>query len=642
MTPTGTTERKGFSLPGLARGCILWALFCLAIVIARGVRWDEDFEFAQVFLRQVVLPDGHPVLRYVRNAFSLQTYSTAALLWGTNDSLTVCGARNFLFMAATVLPVFLMGATLGRRVLWGNVAALFVLFGLHIELDGSYPQFIWPDQFSNGHVGTGYALLTLFLLLTGRRVTGYFLLGTMPCIHIGQWPPVLALGALMLFNDLLRSRSEEVVRGLFGLAGGAAICVWFAVLQQPFRVPAPMAGVFQAGGDPEEVLRPYLTFHDLHRGIPLPSNCHLALAGLLAICAIMALLRRGSDDGPRWAWLAAYSGLLALVAWGIMLAHLALGEDTPMILIRWMPYRLFNHAPPLLIAALCGVVGTFSVTSRRNAGAVWLAGAFLVWCMVHPLATKLIPPDLCERYLVPHAGMIFALTGVAFSLLVASQEMRRRRRLLLFVSLGVFSALMVFHRFGASCFALGWVAAHGTGLIADRLGPSEALPEPALALRCLCASCLFLLLLEQSVQHRCLPADPFERQVQAAMRPGEAGSAMVLGPPFQLLLQAKTGQPVMTDMALPTWMPYMPEIAPAVERMYSDLYGISFKEPAYADWKTVFERRKPMEWSALGNAYGFRYVLTSGNTQLRLPVALRKGEQTLYSVSGLGYRYEGG
>lgn len=639
------TQANGF-LPDSERrllpGCMLWALFCLAIVIARGVRWDEDFEFAQVFLRQVALPDGHPVLRYVRNAFSLQTYSTAALLWATKDSLTVCGLRNFLFMAATVLPVFLMGVTLGRRIIWGNFAVLFVLFGLHIEFDGSYPQFIWPDQFSNGHIGTGYALLTVFLLLTERRVAGYFLMGMMPCIHIGQWPPVLALGALMLLNDVVRGRREQVMRGLFGLAGGAAICVWFAVLQRPFRIAAPVAGAFQAVGNPDDVLRPYLAYHDLHRSIPLPSNCHLALAGLLVACGVMAWLRRGTDDGHRWAWLTVYAGFLGAIAWGIMLAQLVMKEDTPLILIRWMPYRLFNHAPPLLIAVLCGAAGTLGGNSKKEQGAIWLITALLVWCMVNPLATKVISPEICERYLVPHAGLLFVFTGIVFSLVVSSQDVRWRRRALFFVSLVLFSALMVFHRFGAACFVLGWVGAHMVGFFAQWPPLSGKVPEPFRAARWLCVSCLFLIMLDQAVQHRCLPVGPFERRVHQKVPVESSEKDMILGPPFQLLLQAKTGQPVMTDMALPTWMPYMPEIAPIVERMYSDLYGISFREPTYADWKAVWAKRKPMEWTALGDAYGFRYVVCPEGIPLHLPVVLREGQETLYRVSGLGFRYEGG
>ena len=73
-THTQTTPR------GLRNGVLLWLVFGAAAVALRGVRWDEDYEFAQAILRSIPYPEGHPLFQYTRGMFSVQPYSLAALM----------------------------------------------------------------------------------------------------------------------------------------------------------------------------------------------------------------------------------------------------------------------------------------------------------------------------------------------------------------------------------------------------------------------------------------------------------------------------------------------------------------------------------------------------------------------------------
>ena len=44
-------------------GCALWVAFSVVAMLLRGVRWDENFEFAQAMTGQVPYPDGHPMVQ---------------------------------------------------------------------------------------------------------------------------------------------------------------------------------------------------------------------------------------------------------------------------------------------------------------------------------------------------------------------------------------------------------------------------------------------------------------------------------------------------------------------------------------------------------------------------------------------------
>ena len=122
---------------------------------------------------------------------------------GTLDTVT---GEDFDYsmrlLLGSVLPVFLLTTILSRKHLWGHVAALLVLLGLHHEFASYYPLPSWPSQYSIGTVGTGYALIVLALLVTQRWRSAFFLLGLMPAVHVGQLPILLGVASLLLGRDI--------------------------------------------------------------------------------------------------------------------------------------------------------------------------------------------------------------------------------------------------------------------------------------------------------------------------------------------------------------------------------------------------------------------------------------------------------
>lgn len=610
----------------LALGSLLWLVFCLVMVFVRGVRWDEDYEFAQVFLREVVLPPGHPVFQYVRNVFSLQVFSTTALLWVSESAWLVCAARNVLFLAATVLPPYLIAARLSGRALYGHVAACLVLAGIHLEFDSSYPQFVWPDMFSNGHIGQGFALLTLFFLMSNRPRAAGFLLGAMPCIHAGQLLPALLLAGMVF---LTRVRVDRAFARDFVIAIGFGILVTvgFWAAHRVFAVDTSAAGPFAGNGDPIDVLKNYIAYHDLHRRIP-GGNGHLALAGLLLLAGLGTAREKGRHARDRlWIWLSLYTAAIAVTVYPIMLAHALLGIDTPPILLRWMPYRLLNHAPVLLVAALCAMLVRRETESSAYGGRILLL--VVIWCAAAPVLQNLLPVAVFTRYASPVVGVMFVLFGAALAQYVRGADGSWRRFALPVCG---FLALACFHQFGAACAAAGF----GIAWLFSTRCPRNLLDRgfSSALLGALASILLALLAYSQWTSRTSLPRSPFEGRVAAYLDGQGEKQALLVGAPFQLLLQARTRHPVMTDMALPSWIPYMPNLGPAIDEIYRNVYGISFLDSpgSSRDWREVWTTRTADEWRELGDRFSFQYVVAPRELPLQLPLAVDDDSGRLFSL----------
>lgn len=628
-------ENKADRSSAIRYGCLAWIAFSIVAVLLRGIRWDENYEFAQIILGRISLPEGHPVATYVTGAFSLQTYMTAALLSLFSSASWVCGIRNVLFMMATVVPIYLLAAHLSHRSLWGHVAAVLVLIGIHLEFDSSYPQFIWPDMFSNGHIGTGYALLVVYFLLVNQWRTGFFLLGLMPCIHMGQIPPVLFLGGVLWLALCWRRMNAEATRAALAFLAGIACCVLFWLIQRWYIIPPASGGAYSPPGNPVEIMTGYLAGHDLHRSIPI-GNCHLALGGLLILLGWMTYEEGRTRDQSRVAtWLLIYVLGIAGLVCGTLVIHLAMGPDMPSILLRWMPYRLLNHAPLLLIVTICAVLSGATRSASNTSGKRILVLA-LLYCVAIPYLSPWLPHAIYGRYLVPQAGLLFGLAGAAMGSLPRMHDGERRSVVVLFVVAMLMECVLLrFHRFGALSFAAGFTFAFALQAMSQRSTRPFAWSEKMAMV--LCSVFCVLVLRTEFVNRQNLPMSPFRQSAAAFLAKQEDSQAMLVGEPYQLLLQAHTHHPVMTDMALPTWIPYMPALGPGIEKMYREIYGIHLahlpaqqKNESRDDWKATWRARTPKEWRDLASRYGFQYVAAPNDARLNLSAVVSETFDTLY------------
>ena len=629
-------------------GTLFWIGFCLLLVLIRGVRWEESVEDAQIVLRQIPYPEGHPRFIYCRNVLSLQTYASAALLWLGAGPAFICGLRNVIALALSVLPVFLLTSLLSRKALWGHAAALLALQGIYLEFSSSYPMSIWPGFYSYGQIGMGCALLTLYLLVAGHWRSGFLLLALMPIIHVGQMPVLLATGAVVSFLAWRRGRKDLLLRVVAGGAIGVIGCVAFVLIHRAFVVSMPTSGAYYSAADPHAIWANFTAYHDMHRQPP-PTNALILAAGafFLLTAAVQRQGIRGlkgrlmycGADWPLspWAGLFIYGVLTVCVVHTVLIVQRMAGPNLPFWLIAWMPYRLLNHLAPILLAAVIAILAEEDDQGRRSAVSI-LVPSVLAYALVLPLLAHLVPPDFYSRYLETGAILFFGLFGAAAATLGGALIRNR----LFFVSwAGVlavgFVTLALCHRFGAFCFLVGLAAA----ILAQRAGPCVPRMK-SVASGALCMALALSITLAQYESRAWLPVSVFNSRVAAylatdkGLQPlvSEPSRAMLLTPPDAIRVQAETSRPVFAQQDTPYFIAYVPALGPAIEKMYREVYGVGFDPPdgSSSSWKDTWAARRRPEWHSLAHAYGFSYVIAPDGTPLDLPAIFREGPLTFYSA----------
>ncbi len=602
-------------------GLAAWVVFAVVAVAVRGVRWDEAYEHAQILARDVSYPHSHPLYRYVHNGFSLQTYLAAAVVAVAPQPVVLCGIRNVLFVLASVVPAYLFAGRLTGDALWAHAAALLTLNGTLLEFDSSYPTAVWPNTFTNGHLGGGYMLLTLYMVLAHRPRAGLFLLGLAPAVHIGQLPAIAGVCALFIAWRLVRGGRTEFVRAIpWGIAG-LAICLGFAGVMRLFHVsdPGPPPDAEQV----HAIWQGYTSYFDPHRQFP-PANAHVAAGLTLLLGAGIAIVRGESE--PLWRWLFVYSAIVAATVWSIVAVHAALGPDIPFLLIGWMPYRLLNLLPPILLVTLIGIL------ARGNS--CWILGAALA---VAAAATALHWSGIgfIDRYFASGEFIVFVLAGAAVVQIASEPGIGSRFRAawLVTASAGLL-ALAFVHQWGAACTVLGAVAEY----IALRAGAVRlpAFPRPLATAACAVLAALLLVSEVRAREH--LPRSAFDAEVAATLADRGQPDALLLAHPYEFLLQVRTGHPVLVETATASLMSYLPELGPGIQQTYLDLYGIRFDQPPTAGrnaWKSLWQQRTKHEWNTLAERYQFDYVVAPAPLVLDLDRVATGDSAALYRARAI-------
>lgn len=454
-------------------GIALWALFACVAIALRGVRWDEDYEFAQVMLGMIAYPEGHPLPHHLTRLYTVQLDGLAILMRFLQGELAPNFLRNGLALMATVLPPFWITARLTSSTLAGHAMAALFLFGIHAGFYSNYPVQTWPGLYTNGHIGTAWAVMSVAMLALGPLRAGHALAAAMPLVHAGQWPPVLLFQGLMLLRHMHDRDWVHLRWAVRCLAvAGASGIVWieFRPLLFP-ALPAPLPPL--PASEAVEVMRNYMHHHATHRAMP-GDMAFLALAMAFAVAMLATAWRAEKniplappskednesaehrlgrerlslssfDRGARRAGdlrlLATYLKLIVLIVAAVWITHRILGESIPAPLVSWMPYRLINHLMPITLPICAAAIAR---TSMRN----------LHVSLSIALALVIVPLLFCDTF--PNLYRVYAADGihVAFLLLgagCASMPHRPSRYLAMVLAL----LLVTLHQYGAGCFALG-------------------------------------------------------------------------------------------------------------------------------------------------------------------------------------------
>lgn len=671
-------------------GLLFWILFSVAVVFIRGIRWDEQLEFAQMVTGALAYPLDHPYVVCVRNALNAQIYGTSLLLWLTDSPAIVCGVRNVLALLSTILPAYLFGVLLGRRALAGHVAVALTLMGIHLSFDACYPMVTWGRFFTTGHIGLGYALITLYLIVAGHRRSGGFLLGFMPAVHIAQMPIILGLWCIRTAVAWKQHQRNAAKQTIVWFAIGLAVCAAFILGVSQFKVTPPTSGPYYSDADPQPIWEGIIAT-DAHRAAPGGAvsydSTHFILFATLILVAglIWSEKKNGTLSEPLIVTLG-YVLLCTVTIESIMLLHRVLGSNIPYVIIAWMPYRLSNHVAVLLVAVLPAILlagvrrhdaALPEATCRRpleqeslgstrpgsstpalpgqafsaRAGYI-ICTMTLLYALVRPIAGMVVDEIFYNRYIADGAAVLFALVGAAaVMLLISFREDRVAFRVGIVVSVSGLLNLAIVHQFGAACVVLGAIAtliANGRASVPASCVDTHdrSLWRYSRATAAACAIAIAFMLVQQYQHREWLPRSAFDRACIEYMNRAEeglpplgpprtrrGGAAMVVARPDQYLLQSRINHPVMVDIALAPWTPYMPSVGPSIEKIHNDIYGISFVvNAAHSDWTTVWKSRTQTQWTALAQEYDFRYVVSPNNVPLQLLEAVRGPDETLYTI----------
>lgn len=630
-------------------GLLFWAAFCVVAVLARGIGWDEACERAQAILRTVPYPEGHPFHRYARGAFTIQYYSAAALLAATGSEALLCGIRNVLFLMASLLPPYLLGALLSRRAIGGHVAATVTLAGAVGFFGVYYPLWVWPDRFSSGHIGMGGALIVLFLLAGGFPRAGGLGLGLMPCIHLGQAPVLFATFAVRALWAWHRPDGRaELRRTMPWLAGGLLLTGVVFIATRCLGLPAPESGPYCSTTDAVGLWRDYTFIEDIHRAFPrFNPFAHAGIAlGLTALFVALLALRFRDRQGPDaseadvaatldshlLSWPALYVGIAAAAFLAALTLQRLLGASTPFFVVSWMPHRLTNHIGMLLPALFVGILAQSSAQpGRRLMFRVLLApllGGLALACVLHTAGA----PGFATPYLNAPEWVVFMLAGGAAGALLRGMARSRRTGSILVAA--ALLALVRWHQFGAVAAAVGCTLALMTPLVGDRPRAAAWLPD-RLGLAVLTAPTILAILAGQWLERQNLPVPQMAREIKAHLKREGDPAAMLVCPHWEIGWQETTGHPVLYTFETPQFVPYMRSLAPSINKIRMDIYDIRLGGPW--DYHLEAWRTRTLEaWEKLGREYDFRYVLAPVSVPLSLAPVITGDTHILYEIPSSG------
>ena len=108
------------------------------------------------------------------------------------------------------------------------------------------------------------------------------------------------------------------------------------------------------------------------------------------------------------------------------------------------------------------------------------------------------------------------------------------------------------------------------------------------------------------------------------------------------LVQLRTRRPVLLDGGGLDALPYAIESAPEMDRILREVYGVNLLRPPEEArirgsvppefTRTVWQSYTREQWEGVAEKFGVRQVLTPGDWELNLPVAVRNRTLTVYDI----------
>jgi hypothetical protein len=550
--------------------------------------WQVAVESAQVVARLVEYPSGNPFYVYHTKLWTILHQGLAVLLAAGLSERTLSVAVSGLLGVVSFQALSLTVYALSKDVVIAAGASALIFFTRVAEANSIYPIWLVGTSHTYGVIALSYCALVMGFLGCGCYRTGLFLLGLAPAVHpsLGAW--LVLVGAIVFASDWRRLAIE--LRGaLPAFLAGAGVTFASLAMQLLFIVDLPEP-------DPSatsKYLAAFVAFWDMHRQ---PVSLEAATVRVNAVALVMSVfllwrqpleLSAGARLMLRFvAVLAALSLVLALVSW--------IPPDLlPPALLIAMPGRVLN-LNMLMIGAL--LVGLFGARHGSQAG-----GLLLVL--------------LCVLLLVGNRSGLWLLEGSHRRLIAELPGAMRPNA----TNVVLVAALLALVRWRSGGRPLVVRAAY------------------VVTIALMAGSAAFAWNLE-----RPRGFDMSDRTNDVLFRMLSEGRGLLLTGGDLHLVQLRTRRPVLLDGGGLDALPYAIESAPEMDRILREVYGVDLLNPPEearfrgsvppAFTKAVWEGYSRDRWSDIAKTFKVRQVLTPGDWDLKLPVAVRNRTLTVYDI----------
>jgi hypothetical protein len=552
--------------------------------------WQVAVESAQVVARLVDYPPGNPFYVYHTKLWTILHQVLAVLLAAGLSERTLSVAVSGVLGVVSFQALSLIAYALSGDVLIAAGASAFIFFTRVAEANAIYPIWLVGTSHTYGIIALSFCALVVGFLGCGWYRTGLFLLGLAPAVHpsLGAW---LILIAAIVFASDWRALSIDLRPALPACVAGFGVTLASLAFQLLFVNNVPDV-------DPSttsKYLAAFVSFWDIHRQpVSLEAATVRVNAAALAI-SLFFLIRRPLELPDRVRLLMRFVAATAALSLALAFISWIPPDRMPPALLIAMPGRVLNLNMLIVAALLIGLFGAWRGTWSTSVLLLLLCLALVVGNRSGLWTFGGVRPEFVTMpaAMRPNATNV-VLIGVLVALIVSTAGHRRHRPVVARAAYVATVALM------AWTAVLTWNLERPRGFdMADRT-----------------SDVLFRMLSE--------------------------GRGLLLTGGDLHLIQLRTRRPVLLDGGGLDALPYAIESAPEMERVLREVYGVDLLNPPEEAryrgavppefTKAVWQSYSRERWEEVASRFGVRQVLTPGDWDLKLPVAVRNRTLTVYDI----------
>jgi hypothetical protein len=552
--------------------------------------WQVAVESAQVVARLVQYPPGNPFYVYHTKLWTVLHQVLAVLLAAGFSERTLSVAVSGLLGVVSFQAVSLIAYALSRDALLAAGASALVFFTRVAEANSIYPIWLVGTPHTYGVIALSFAALVIGFLGCGWYRTGVFLLGLAPAVHpsVGAW--LILIASIVLASDW-RGLRVELRPALPAFVAGAALTAASLAIQLLLIADVPEV-------DPStttKYLAAFVSFWDMHRQPVELGAATVRVNAAALVVALFFLLRQPQQ-------LSAPSRLL------MRFVATTAALSVVLTFVSWIPP---DRLPPAILIAMPGRMLNLNMLV---AGPL-LIGLFGAWRRTTAVPLLVI---LCAALLVGNRSGLWTFEG-GHPVLAAAISPGLRPNATNVVLIAMLLAIVVV-----------WVGRQSARAAVMRISYVATLLLMATAV-----------ILTWNLQ-RPRAFEMTDRTNEVLFRMLSEGRGLLLTGGDLHLVQLRSRRPILLDGGGLDALPYAVESAPEMDRILREVYGVDLLNPPDEArfrgsippefTRAVWQSYSREQWETLASRFGVRQVLTPGDWDLKLPVAVRNRTLTVYDI----------